>query len=182
MQNENMRVVYEQYWLHARHAENETWLFTTVYGIIMAAIFAAVGAEISEGIKATVTLFGVIFSVLGFLLVYVFRVPFLKFALMAELIAIKEFKIKDEYRRFFPKEGKAFPEGKWFDLHDILAMFYALLTGVMTGFSINFFTGHLLGSIIPAVVISIALVGFHYGIIRRIKYIKEISHELAAKI
>ncbi|MFC2002338.1 hypothetical protein ACFLV4_00055 [Chloroflexota bacterium] len=96
MGDENLRKVYEQYWLHARHVESETWLFTSVYAIIMAAIFATVGADISLEIKAPVTLFGAILSFLGFFLVYTLRIPFLKFALMAELIAIKEFKIKDE--------------------------------------------------------------------------------------
>lgn len=130
-ENENLKTVYEQYWLHARHAEHETWLFTRSYVIIMVAIFAVVSAAIPLKIKVGLTAFGALLSLLGFSVVYTLRIPFIKFALMAELIAINEFKIKDEYRRFFPKGDNIFPNDKWVDLHDILAMFYSTLTGVM---------------------------------------------------
>ena len=179
MSNENLRTVYEQYWLHARHVERETWLFTSVYVAIVGAIFAAVGANICSGIKIGVTAFGALLSLLGFFVVYTQRIPFLKFILMAELIAINEFKIKDEYRRFFPKGGKVFPKNKFVDTDDILSMFYSTLTGAMVFLCIKSYNENFSWSaIVPAFVLFLSLVIVHFRIIRPKKYIKEISEEL----
>jgi len=178
MKNENLKTVYEQYWLHARHAENETWLFTRSYIIIMVAIFAVVSAAIPLKIKVGLTAFGAMLSLFGFFVVYTLRIAFIKFALMAELIAINEFQIKDEYRRFFPKGDNIFPNDKWVHLHDILAMFYSTLTGVMIYISINLYKETLL-AIIPAVGTFAILATLHLGFIR--PKINEISNELKNK-
>ena len=137
MEKEILCSVYEQYWQHARHAENNTWLYTSTSSIIMGAIIALMGAEIPEEMKTGASLFGAILSFLGFGVVYTNRVPFLKFTHMAELIAINEFGLKDEYRRFFPGIHRAFLRDKWFDLHDVLATFYSVLAGIMIYFCLR---------------------------------------------
>jgi len=182
MDNEQLCRVYEQYWQHARHAEDNTWLFTNNYSIIMAAAIAIIGANLSEEMKVGIALFGAILSILGFGVVYTNRVPFMKFALTAELIALNEFHIKDEYRRFFPRDGKVFPKDKWFDLHDILSGFYSLLAGIMTYFCTKLCLKNLTVAIIAATIIVLLLLLVHFVVIRPKKYIKEISEELAEKI
>jgi len=128
----NLRTVYDQYWLEARHVEHETWLFNSFYAAIVAGIFAVIGSDLPIEIKISMLIFGEIFSILGFFVVFTLRVPFFKFVLMAELIAINEFKIDEEYRRYFPKKDKAYPKGKYFDTHDVLATFYSSMIGSMT--------------------------------------------------
>ena len=138
MRDENLKAVYEQYWNHARHCERETWLFTSIYVIIAAAILAAIGSEkITSEMQIFVTAFGVLLSLLGFFVVYTQRIPFIKFAFIAELIAINEFKIKGDYRRFFPEGDGDYPKGKRITTNDVLSMFYSLLTGAMVYFCIE---------------------------------------------
>lgn len=176
----NLREVYEQYWLHARHAEHETWLFTSLYAIIVAAIFAIVGSGLAIEIKISILIFGVILSILGFLIVYTLRIPFLKFALMSELIAINEFKIKAEYRRFFPANGKPFPKGKYLDLHDVLATFYSFLISIMMFILLRLYFNDLFIATI-AFFLSLAFFLLSHIVIRSEKY-DRIVNELKNKI
>ena len=44
MDDENLRRVYEQYWLHARHQEVQRLWFTNIYSMIVAGTFAYFGA------------------------------------------------------------------------------------------------------------------------------------------
>ena len=56
------------------------------------------------------------------------RVPFIKFILKAELIAIKEFSLNNEYRRYFDGERKLFKD-KFIDTYDIIAfLFISVIT------------------------------------------------------
>jgi hypothetical protein len=136
MNPDDAKVVYEQYWLHARHVERETWLFTSIYAVLIAAIFATMGSTVEDGIKLGLLFFGIILSLFGYSIVYILRVPFFKFAYLSEVIAINELKLNDNYRRFFPvgssagSEKKLYPD-KIIDLHSILTCFFSILTGIL---------------------------------------------------
>lgn len=182
MADENYRAVYEQYWLHARHCENNIWAFTRYSTFVIAAVFAAQGFEkISLEIKVGVSLFGAALSIVGFFAVYVHRVPFLRFALLSELIAINELKMGDKYRRFFPKNGKAYPQDKVIDIDDELAFFFSSMAAIMV-YLLMLHSGISSGCLlylIPALVL-ISLIIFH-RIIRQKVYL-EISKDLEKQI
>src|SRR5205809_7550476 len=42
----NFRTIYEQYWLHARHCENDSFVFLSTYSVIITGIFAAIGTGV----------------------------------------------------------------------------------------------------------------------------------------
>lgn len=139
MRTEDSRIVYEQYWQHARHVENELLTFTSFYAIIVAGSF--IFLKSNSGIENTIIMIFVMFlSIFGFFFNYNLRIPFIKFILKAELIAIKELGLKHEYRRYFDSKGRLF-EDKFIDTYDIFALlfitvttfsFYVLLTNIFS--------------------------------------------------
>lgn len=139
MRTEDSRIVYEQYWQHARHVENELLTFTSFYAIIVAGSF--IFLKSNSGTENTIIMIFVMFlSIFGFFFNYNLRIPFVKFVLKAELIAIKEFGLKNEYRRFFDTKGKLFKE-KLIDTYDVFALlfiivitfsFYVMLTNIFS--------------------------------------------------
>ncbi len=96
--------VYNQYWQHARHVENQLHSFVGFYVAIVggALVFSAANGD-PERIAAGLFVF--LLSILGLLFNYNLRIPFIKFTLLSELIAIRELGLKDEYRRFFDRQG-----------------------------------------------------------------------------
>lgn len=69
-----LETIFTEHWKHARHCENERLWFTNVYAVVVAAILYSI-AEISKDPETTsvpvlvLALFGLILSVLGFLVV-----------------------------------------------------------------------------------------------------------------
>jgi hypothetical protein len=126
MRKEDSRIVYEQYWQHARHVENELLTFTSFYAVIVAGSFIFLNPN--SGIESTIVMIFVMFlSIFGFFFNYNLRIPFIKFILKAELIAIKELGLKDEYRRYFDIKGKLFKD-KFIDTYDIFALLFIAVT------------------------------------------------------
>jgi hypothetical protein len=139
--------VYEQYWWHARHVENQVWSYTRVWALILTAILTITGTNLPDEAKASAALFGALLSLLGLFVVYSLRVPFLAFALTSEVIAIKEFGIDSGYRRFFAS-GLDFREDKGIDLPDILLAVYALVSIGLIFFSLNLLIGYVVAFIV----------------------------------
>lgn len=178
---EDTRIIYEQYWLHARHVQNERLWFTNIYAIIVAGSFAIMGlTEISTAIKLAIVSFLFILSIIGFCLVYTLRIPFLKFALRTELIAINEFNLKDEYRRFFPKEGEIFSKDKLFDMPDIFEFFYSLMSSI-TIFLLISTMGKVVLALVAAIIVFIILFLIIYLLIFR-EYLLQIPEDIKNKI
>jgi hypothetical protein len=80
-------------------------------------------------------IFLLIISAVGFFFNYSLRVPFYKFAMKAELIAIKEFSMDYSYRRFFESSEKTYLSKK-VDTFDIFAVLY--LSGIATSIYLVF--------------------------------------------
>ena len=118
MKSEQSIAIYEQYWQHARHVENELLSFTSFYAVIVAASFI----YFEPNFKIPYIIL-IILSTFGFFINYTLRIPFIKFTFKAELIAINEFGLKNEYRRFFNNENKLFKD-KYIGVYDIFALFY----------------------------------------------------------
>jgi hypothetical protein len=126
-----MQTVYDQYWKHIRHVEDEMWSFTRIWAVVITAIFTVIGADLPTGAKVGAGLFGTILSVLGFLTVYTLRVPFFDFYLTIEMIARRDFDLDAEYRRF--EDDPNVRLLKSLDVHDILVSIYTLVAGIMLG-------------------------------------------------
>lgn len=137
--HDNLQAVYEQYWRHARHNENEMWSFTRVWAVILAAVFASLGAEIDTGAKIGAAVFGIILSILGFSLVYTVRKPFLIYFWTVDLIASEEFEVPSKYRRL--DDDMDHRLDKTITVSSILFVAYSIVAAILT-------------------VISFALVGF----------------------
>ncbi|MFB6193619.1 MAG: hypothetical protein ABEI75_01015 [Halobaculum sp.] len=156
--------VYEQYWWHARHVENQIWSYTRIWAVVLTGIFAVVGSDLPSSAKAATALFGSLLSLLGFFVVYSLRIPFLAFALTSEVLAINEFGLPRQYRRFF-KRGVDFRSDKGIDLPDILLAVYGIVgvallvaAGVLQGFSV---AGAAVGTVVG--------VGLAVGYFRRVR-------------
>ncbi len=187
MNKADARAVYEQYWLHARHVELEMWLFNSFYAVLVGGVAAVLSADIQGitiAIKVIVAVLAFVISLLGFLLTYSLRIPFLKFILLAELIAINELGLKESYRRFFKKGKKNFPGDKRIDIHDILSSLYALFAGLMAYVATSLYFNDFLHNwaLILGTAISTTLLYSHFGYIRPKIYIKGIADAMAQQV
>jgi hypothetical protein len=138
--------VYEQYWLHARHQENQRLWFTNIYAVIVAGILAYLGAiyKLGNGNNSTffisaiiLFIFLTILSIFGYLITLAWNIPFVIYSRLAEEISIKKWNLDPEFRRFTKyKKGYNFNKPRWMRASDIFVAFYSLMTGV----SISFFS------------------------------------------
>lgn len=62
-----LAVIYEQYWLHARHVENERLWFTNIYAIILAGTLTLLGKPTYSGFYIAVLVFLISLSMIGML-------------------------------------------------------------------------------------------------------------------
>lgn len=92
--------VYDQYWEHARHAEIQLWNYTRIWALILTAIVTVLGSSLPRDAKIGATLFGVLLSALGLLLVYALRVSYVSFVFKSEVVAVKEIGLGREYTRY----------------------------------------------------------------------------------
>ncbi len=121
MENGNLRTVYEQYWLHARHQESQRLWFTNVYAVVVAGVFAYFGGI--QRIDQLLLLFLVFLSILGYLMTYSWNVPFAIYSRLAELISIREWHLPEYYQRFTMYKKKKVRAGR------IFIVFYSLMIG-----------------------------------------------------
>lgn len=151
--------VYEQYWWHARHVENQVWSYTRVWALVLTAIFTITGTNLPDDAKATAALFGGLLSLLGFFIVYSLRVPFLAFALKSELIAINEFGLEPGYRRFF-ENGLDFREDKSIDIPEILMLIYGLVSVGLVFISVYIWIGYVAGFSISGILATTLVIAY----------------------
>lgn len=96
----DLAFVYDQYWEHARHAENQLWNYTRIWALILTAIVTVLGSSLPRTAKVGATAFGVLLSVLGLLLVYALRVSYVSFVFKSEVVAVNEIGLSPEYTRY----------------------------------------------------------------------------------
>ncbi|MBA7702505.1 hypothetical protein ES703_111274 [subsurface metagenome] len=101
--DENLCTIYEQYWLHARHQENQRLWYTNVYAILVSGLVVFMSYKEEWYLPALV----VGFSILGFFLCHSVRIPFLRYSRYTDVILWNEWNIGDKYARFIRK-----PPGK----------------------------------------------------------------------
>jgi hypothetical protein len=100
----NARAVFEQYWLQARHIENERLQLTYVFTIIFASLLGLITVQ---GLEWYIPAFGILLSITGILSMHSLRIWFIRFSRLAENIMINELGA-GEYspKRFSNTEGK----------------------------------------------------------------------------
>ena len=112
---QHLEKVYEQYWLHARHQENQRLWFTNIYAVIVAGLLAYIGVfQKNLGlfpipysrvwtyspIEIVLVLFLTILSILGYVATHSWNIPFAIFSRLAEEIAVCEWGLPAQYQRF----------------------------------------------------------------------------------
>lgn len=168
---EHHETVYNQYWSHARHSEKQVLSLTSINSAIIAAIFAAIGGGLPVNMLVSVSIFGFIISMLGFLLVFTLRLSFIRYVCMAEVIAINELGLKDEYRRFYTSTHKRLMPDKPISEPDILSVFYSLIGAIMISFSLNLFFGEGFFNYLIGIITLVVLFLIHWFVCRK-KYEK----------
>ena len=118
---ENARVVFQQYWLHARHVENHRLWLTNLFVIIFAGLLGSI-AFIEETV-VYIPFAGFALSLIGLFTVHASRIPFLHFSRLAETIMVVELGL-GEYKRFFLEK-----KDKSWTLHHTFIVFYCLAGG-----------------------------------------------------
>lgn len=96
----NLRTIYEQYWLHARHVENERLWFTNIYAVVWAGSLAFM---YEFGIQIQLIVFLFTLSLLGLLMCHALRVPFIQHSRLTEIILREEWKL-EKYSTFYARE------------------------------------------------------------------------------
>lgn len=92
----NLQTVYEQYWQHARHVENQLWSFTRIWAVVLTAILTIVGTNLPVPAPSCSDSS----SLMGLFMVSTLRVPFLAFTVKSEAIVVDEFDVDISYTRF----------------------------------------------------------------------------------
>lgn len=130
MKDENLGKIYEQYWLHARHQEVQRLWFTNIYAMIVAGAFAYFGAV--KGFSTPLLVFLTLLSILGYLVAYSWNIPFTIFSRLAEEIAVREWNLPKDYRRF-TKYRRGYEFSKIVSANIVFIGFYSLMTGIFVG-------------------------------------------------
>ena len=160
MDDENLRKVYEQYWLHARHQETQRLWFTNIYTLLIAGVFAYLGASgVDNPTKVLLFIFLAMLSLFGYLLTYAWNIPFTKFSRAAELISIKEWHLTEDYARFSSYK-KGFRAGRLF------TGFYSLMLGVFVALIVD-----LLVPLSFCTVINYLIIGLIFMIVSLLTYL-----------
>ena len=162
--HENLRSVYEQYYLHARHVENERLLFTNIFAAIVAGILAYMS---QAGLTWYACSFLILLSVLGLLMSHALRISFIKYSRMAEIVVRREWKLQD-YSVFYAKKKaeSPYPSGeeraKLIDLSQIFHVFYILVCSLSIVLLIRAFGSERLVWSILTAVISVVMLSLFY--------------------
>lgn len=124
---DDARLVFEQYWLHARHVENERLWMTNVFAIIFGGLLGFMGWK--DELTWYIAAFGLALSLFGLLAVHALRIPFIRYSRMAETIMDVELGL-GEYRRFFKQNGRNGLRAnidKFWSVHRTFVLFYCFI-------------------------------------------------------
>ena len=175
MKDEFKKTLFDQYWTHARHTEQELWTFTTVYSAIVGAIFAFSGTDaISDETRTGIYFFGIVLSLLGIALIYCQYQAFLKFVLTAEAIALIEMKVDSQYLRFIGRES-IYPHDKRVLTSDVLVLFYSAISATLLFLAIQNWESRIYYAILYACLTFFVLIAIYFFGIRK-KFAEQIEH------
>jgi len=183
---ENLRRVYEQNWLHARHVENERLWFTNIYAVVMAGSLILMS---ETGLIWSLASFLLILSFLGFCMCHALRIAHVQHSRMADIISSREWQLRD-YSFFYPSReqsgGKLYKSGevrsKFVSLNEIFYLFYMLGAFVSAVLLIQAIVSPFIVQILLEVFVLVVLLLFRYCVFKRYEdrlhiEMGEINHE-----
>ena len=130
IRQKNLRVVYEQYWGHARHVANERLWFTNIYAVIVGGAFAFMATSQSSVVHLYLSGFLLILSLTGLFMCHSLVMHFITYSRMTELILVNEWNLP--YRQYFPR-GEEQMEAIKFGLNKAFYTLYVLMSSIFAG-------------------------------------------------
>lgn len=132
MSADHYRVIYEQYWQHARHNENQRLSFTQLYSVLVGVVLAFLTSrsELNLSLEISLYVFLLILTILGYFIVYSLNIPSVIFSRLTEQIAVCQWNVPQQYLRWFTES----PQRKTKRLHvaEIFIIFYSLMASLFT--------------------------------------------------
>ncbi len=126
---EELIAIFKEHWNHARHCENERIWFTNIYAIVVAAILVFIGNAIygesaDFGAAILLALFGLILSVIGFLIVVALSLGYLHH--ICDIVIVYYYWNKMEFYRHPGKPVRFGSAHRWF-FEITIALFFVLI-------------------------------------------------------
>lgn len=157
----NLRTVFEQHWLHARHVENERLWFTNIYALVVGGLLAFTW-EKAEATSCSpwpwqILVVILLLSLLGLGMCHSMVIPFLRHHTLAQVIQLKEWRLP--YTDKYKLEGyrKVYKGGvykyeivctrraaKFVSLSKVFHLFYIF----MSAFSVGLIAASIVGSLV----------------------------------
>ena len=192
----NLRTVFEQHWLHARHVENERLWFTNIYALVVGGLLASMWMKAAATSCSPwpwqILVVILLLSLLGLGMCHSLIIPFLRHRTLAQVIQLKEWGLPytDEYKlegyRKVYKGGVSKYEivctrrsAKFVSLSKVFHLFYIFMSAFSLGLIVYSVTNKSWGAIIAGVVSLALLLAFYKCCLKPIedKAIKEINDE-----
>jgi len=197
----NLRTVFKQHWLHARHVENERLWFTNIYALVVGGLLAFTW-EKAEATSCSpwpwqILVVILLLSLLGLGMCHSMVIPFLRHHTLAQVIQLKEWRLP--YTDKYKLEGyrKVYKGGvykyeivctrraaKFVSLSKVFHLLYISISAFSSAFIALSFTNSCLWAIGAGVGFCVLLFIFYKFCFKPIedKAIKEINDEFDIKI
>lgn len=173
---EDYQEIYRQYWLQARHVENQRLWYTNFYAVLTAGTLAFLGTSVSRELIWVPLVFLLLLALIGYLIGETLSFPYIFFSRFAEVIAIKELGLKSEYRRYYGKFKR-----KPLSHHDLIQIFYSITSGGVLGAIAAIFSGEQVLSILMGIGLTTILLLLYYVYLKpQNKKVSEHIDELVA--
>lgn len=152
----NLRTVFEQHWLHARHVENERLWFTNIYALVVGGLLASMWMKAADTSCSPwpwqILVVILLLSLLGLGMCHSLIIPFLRHRTIAQVIQLKEWGLPytDEYKLEADKKAdkdKIFcthRSAKFVSLSKVFHLFYIF----MSAFSVGLIAASIVGSLV----------------------------------
>lgn len=99
----NARAVFEQYWMQARHIENERLWLTNIFAVVFAGLLGLISVY---GLEWYIPAFGILISITGLLAIHDLRIWFIRMSRLAEKILVNELNMeKYNVRKYREAKG-----------------------------------------------------------------------------
>lgn len=196
----NLRTVFEQHWLHARHVENERLWFTNIYALVVGGLLAFTW-EKAEATSCSpwpwqILVVILLLSLLGLGMCHSMVIPFIRHRTLAQVIQLKEWRLPytDEYKLEADKKAdkkadkdKIFcthRSAKFVSLSKVFHLFYIFMSAFSLGLIVYSVTNKSWGAIIAGMGLFIFLLVFYKFCLQRKekKAVDEIKTEFNIEI
>lgn len=188
----NLRTVFEQHWLHARHVENERLWFTNIYALTVGGLLAFTYGKAEDASFSPwpwqILVAILLLSLLGLFMSHSMRIPFLRHHTLAQVIQLKEWGLPytDEYKLEADKDKIVCTRraAKLWSLSGVFHLLYIFISAFSSAFIALSFTNSYLWAIVAGVGFCVLLFIFYKFCLQRKekKAVDEIKTEFDIEI